>query len=314
MKFPELYQRYWRRGEPVVSFELFPPKTAEGMNKLEERLPRLIALEPAYVTVTYGAMGTTRERTLELVSRIRNQYGMECAHHLTCVGHSRREIDGLLGEIQRHGIENIVALRGDPPQGEAAFRRPEGGFAHASELVRHIRSDWDFGVAVAGYPEKHVDSPDLDTDLLYLKHKVDQGADVVITQLFYDNAQFYNFLRRCRLMEMTLPLVPGLLPILNVAQIKKITQLCGAQIPRELLERLHECDDRSERVCQVGIEHTVEQASELLRQGAPGLHFYVLNQFFHIAEIMEALKPVIREVRERRRLAAGGPAGQNVPE
>lgn len=287
MKFRDIYLG----GRPIISFELFPPKTDQGMVRLEERLPKFISLDPAFITVTYGALGSTQEYTLELVSKIKNDYGMEAGHHLTCVGGTRDDIEQRLKSIQREKIENIVALRGDPPVGQLEFVPPLGGYLHADELVRHIHGFGGFGIAVAGYPEKHVEALDFDTDLQNLKRKVDLGADVVITQLFYDNQYFYDFVERCRKVGITKPIVPGLLPILNLDQIKRITGVCGSDIPKELLHKLLAVGDDRQTVQQIGIGHTVEQAIDLLEHGVPGIHFYVLNQYFHISEIMQQIRP-----------------------
>ncbi len=291
MKFHDFYAS----GHPVISFELFPPHTDRGLAKLERRLPKLIALQPSFLTVTYGALGTTRDRTLEVVSKIKNIYHQDVAHHLTCVASTQEEIAQLLEDLRRENIENIVALRGDPPQGETEFKPPKGGYRYGNELVSHIRKFGGFGIAVAGYPEKHIEATDFETDLKNLKRKVDAGADVVITQLFYDNHLFYAFVDRCRAIGITKPIVPGLLPILNLEQIKRITRMCGASIPRELLEKLTNSGDNQDRVHEIGINHTVAQAVDLLNHGVSGIHFYVLNQYFHIAEIMEHLRPILEQ-------------------
>ena len=289
MKFPAFYAS----PNPVISFELFPPRSEQGLAKLEERLPKLIALEPSFLTVTYGALGTTQGRTLELVSKIRNFYGKEAAHHLTCVGSTQEDISRILDAIRRENIENIVALRGDPPQGQETFSAPEGGYRYGNELVEHIRDFGGFGIAVAGYPEAHIEAPDFETDLQNLKRKVDAGADVIITQLFYDNQVFYHFVDRCRALGITQPIVPGLLPILNLEQIQRITQMCGSRIPQTLFRKLAEAGEDRDRVRKVGIEHTVGQALDLLNHKVSGIHFYVLNQHFHIAEIMEQIRPAL---------------------
>lgn len=295
MKFGDFYQG----STPTISFELFPPKTDDGFAKLKERLPRLIDLGPALITVTYGALGSTRDRTLELVSMIKNEYGQEAAHHLTCVGATREDIDEILKQIQEKEIENIVALRGDPPRGETEFKAPAGGYSHGNQLVEHVRGFGNFGIAVAGYPEKHTEAPDFETDLKNLKRKVEAGADVVITQLFYDNCSFYNFVNRCREIGIAQPIIPGLLPILNVQQVKRITGICGSSIPGPLMERLEKAADDEKEVHRVGIEYTAAQAIDLLRNGVRGIHFYVLNQHFHIAEIMDQIQPVLKRRRER---------------
>lgn len=287
MRFAEIYEK----PSPVISFELFPPKTEKGVEVLGKRLPKLIDLEPDFISVTHGAMGSTRGRTLEITSKIKNGYGQEVAHHLTCVGSTRDDISRQLEAIQKYGIENIVALRGDPPQGEASFQVVEGGYSHANQLVERISEMGGFGIAVSGYPEKHIEAPDLDSDLGNLKRKVNSGADVIITQLFYENEDFYRFVERCRRLGIQEPIVPGLMPILNATQIKRITEMCGATIPDHLLKAMAEAGDDKEAVHQIGIEHTSEQALDLLEHGVAGIHFYVLNQHFHIAEIMERIKP-----------------------
>ena len=297
MKFPEFYSR----DAPVISFELFPPKTKAAAKRLQKRLPKLISLEPTFLTVTYGALGSTRERTLEVVSTIRNRYRYEVAHHLTCVGHTQEELTRILEQIRAEGIENIVALRGDPPAGESEFVPPPGGFRYANQLVEHIRQVDGFGIAVAGYPEKHVEAPDFESDLRHLKHKVDAGADVVITQLFYDNRHFFEFVERCRNSGITQPIIPGLLPILGLPQIRRITGMCGSTIPDSLMEELLEAKEDVSRVREIGIRHTVEQALDLLGSGVDGIHFYVLNRYFHIAEIMAQLRPALEAGRTPQR-------------
>jgi methylenetetrahydrofolate reductase (NADPH) len=219
---------------------------------------------------------------------------MECAHHLTCVGSSREEIGLILEDIRKHNIENIVALRGDPPRGETEFIPPKDGYSHGNELVEHISRVGGFSIAVAGYPEKHLEAPDYKTDIQNLKRKMDSGADVVITQLYYDNLNFYDFVERCRAAGIHQPIIPGLMPILGVEQIKRITSMCGATIPRELLRQLEDAGDDEERVHEISIIHTANQALDLLEQGVPGIHFYVLNRHFHIAEIMERIKPALK--------------------
>ncbi|MBF8267270.1 MAG: 5,10-methylenetetrahydrofolate reductase [Dehalococcoidia bacterium] len=260
---------------------------------MEERLPQLIALCPSLITVTYGAMGGTREHTLETASRIQNEYGMETAHHLTCVGFSRDEINLVLEDIRNHNISNIVALRGDPPQGETGFTWPRDGYSHGNQLVEHISRFGGFGIAVAGHPEKHLEAPDSKTDLQNLKRKVDSGADAVITQLFFDNRIFYDFVERCRAIGIHQPIIPGLLPILGMEQIKRITGMCGATIPDELFRQLQKAGDDEERVHEIGITHTANQALDLLRQGVKGIHFYVPNPHFPMGEIMERIKPAL---------------------
>jgi methylenetetrahydrofolate reductase (NADPH) len=280
------FAKYFLSRGPVISFEVFPPKTERAMADLEAVLPRLVALKPSYMTVTYGALGTTQARTIEIAASIRRRHGLETASHLTCVGSSRKEIDAILERLTASGIENIVALRGDPPQGETRFVPPEGGFRHANELVAHIRKTGRFGIAVAGYPEKHVEAPDMETDLANLKRKVEAGGDIVITQLFYDNEDFFAFERRVRAMGVAVPVVPGLLPIQSFAQVKKITGLCGSKIPPDLHRELEAAGDDAAAVQEIGIRWTALQAKDLLRRGAPGIHFYVLNRAAHMERIL----------------------------
>jgi methylenetetrahydrofolate reductase (NADPH) len=286
MRFAEYFRV---RTRPVISFEVFPPKTEKAMADLEAVLPRLVALRPSYMTVTYGALGSTQARTLEIAAAIRKKHGLETASHLTCVGSSREEIDAILERLTASGIENIVALRGDPPQGETRFVAAEGGFRHANELVAHIRGSGRFGIAVAGYPEKHIEAPDLDTDLANLKRKVEAGGDVVITQLFYDNADFFAFEKRVRALGIAVPVVPGLLPIQSFAQVKKITSLCGSKIPPDLHRELEAAGEDTAAVQAIGIRWTAAQAKDLIRRGVPGIHFYVLNRAAHMERILAEL-------------------------
>jgi methylenetetrahydrofolate reductase (NADPH) len=287
MRFAEHFAR--RKG-PVISFEVFPPKTDKALESLLAVLPRLAALAPSYMTVTYGALGSTQARTVEIAALIRKSFGIETASHLTCVGASREEIDRVLDRIAQSGIENIVALRGDPPQGETEFKAPAGGFRHASELVEHLRRRGGFGVAVAGYPEKHIEAPSFEDDLRHLKTKVESGADIVITQLFYQNGDFFRFAERACAAGVRVPIVPGLLSIQSYSQILRITSLCGAKIPEALRERLERAGDDAGKVGEVGVLWTVEQCRGLLERGVAGIHFYVLNRAEPMERIMAALR------------------------
>lgn len=283
---------YFSGEKPVLSFELYPPQTQGGMRALKTRvIPNLLKLNPSYMTVTYGAGGSTRAKTLEIASLIQNEFELTAACHLTCVGSSRMDIDEILHAIRATGIRNIVALRGDPPRGEDVFVPPKDGFAHGNELVAHIRStepqDDAFGLAVAGYPEKHLEAPDFETDIANLKRKVESGGDIVITQLFYDNDHFFRFVDRVRAAKITAPIVPGLMPILSAGQIQRIASLCGAEIPTALQDELNRATD--DDAVQVGIDQCIAQATELLERGAPGIHFYVLNQSTHMRAIIRAL-------------------------
>jgi methylenetetrahydrofolate reductase (NADPH) len=284
------------RSAPVISFEVFPPKTDKAMEALRQTLPDLVALQPDYMTVTYGAMGSTRQRTLEIATLIKEQFGLEAACHLTCVGASRTMLDEILQGIVEAGIRNIVALRGDPPRGEETFVPPADGFAHANELVAYIRRferQWGqgtLGIAVAGYPEKHLEAVDFNTDIASLKRKVDAGGDVIITQLFFDNACFFAFVERARAAGITVPIIPGLMPILSAKQITRITSMCGSSIPPALRADLDAAGDDDIKARTIGARQCIEQAQELLAHGVPGIHFYVLNAITPIKQIMAALR------------------------
>ena len=294
MRLPE----YFKDGKkPVISFEIFPPKTDQGMETLFNVIPDLVSLEPDYMTVTYGAMGSTQERTLEIASLLKNGFNIETACHLTCVGASRARLDETLKRIVDAGIRNIVALRGDPPKGERNFVPPRDGYSHGSELVEHIRrferqNGYEpFGIAVAGYPEKHIEAPSMEADIAHLKRKVGAGADLIITQLFFDNSFFFDFGEKVRAAGIAIPMVPGLMPILSTRQIKRITSMCGSSIPEALQAELDFIGDDDEKASEIGVRQCIRQAEELLSHGVQGIHFYVLNKSNHIRQIMEALRP-----------------------
>jgi methylenetetrahydrofolate reductase (NADPH) len=266
------------QGVPLFSFEFFPPKTPQGERTLLDTIGRLRGLEPSFVSVTYGAGGTTRERTIEITTRIKRDFGMEAMAHLTCVGHDRAEIATILDRLQESGIENVLPLRGDPPKGEKTFIRPENGFGYAAELVSFIRQrGYPFCLGGAGYPEGHVECRDLDLDLEHLRQKVGAGLDFVITQLFFDTRDYFAFTARARAHGIRVPILAGIMPITNVAQIVRMTEMCGAHIPADLRNRL-ETAPNEEAVREIGIEHATHQCRELLQGGAPGIHFYTLNQ------------------------------------
>ncbi len=279
-------------GKPLFSFEFFPPKTDAGMANLEKAVRDLADLGPAYVSVTYGAGGSTREKTASLVTRIQNDLGICAMAHFTCVGSGKTEmaqaLDGLVGA----GIENIIALRGDPPAGVEVFQQAPDGFAHAAELIRFIRGRFGDGVciAAAGYPEGHVECRDLQTDIAHLATKVKAGADFLITQLFFDNQHYFAFVKRARAAGINVPIVPGLMPITNLAQIERFTKMCGATIPPALFAELDRCRHDPATVAALGIAHATAQAVELLHGGAPGIHFYTLNQSPASRIILTALR------------------------
>jgi methylenetetrahydrofolate reductase (NADPH) len=276
---------------PVFSFEFFPPKTAAGELALYQTIERLHALHPTFVSVTYGAGGSTRDKTVGLVRRIKHEIGIEAMAHLTCVGADRHEIRRVLEHLASAGIENVLALRGDPPRDQRAFIRPANGFAFASELVQFIREHgFEFCLGGACYPEGHVECRDLDQDLMHLKRKVDCGLDFVITQLFFDNADYFAFVERARARGVRVPIIPGIMPITNLAQIERFTAMCGARIGDDLRSRLEQVRDDDEAVRAVGIEHATVQCRELLAQGAPGIHFYTLNQSTATRAILARLR------------------------
>jgi methylenetetrahydrofolate reductase (NADPH) len=267
------------RGTPVVSFEFFPPKTAEGVEQLYRTAEELRPCRPSFVSVTYGAGGSTRDRTIELVTRIQRELGMVTMAHLTCVGSTRTEIGETLRRLHDGGIRNILALRGDPPKGETEFRPTPDGFRYASELVAFVReSKFDFCIGAACYPEGHVENRNLETDLQNLVTKVNAGADFLVSQLFFDNEDYRAFVRRARSAGISIPVVPGLMPVTNVSQIERFTQMCGSRIPQELYRRLRIVASDPAAVVATGVQWCVDQGRALLRDGAPGLHFYTLNR------------------------------------
>jgi methylenetetrahydrofolate reductase (NADPH) len=267
------------RGTPVVSFEFFPPKTAEGVEQLYRTAEELRPCRPSFVSVTYGAGGSTRDRTIELVTRIQRELGMVTMAHLTCVGSTRTEIAETLRRLHDGGIRNILALRGDPPKGETEFRPTPDGFRYASELVAFVReSKFDFCIGAACYPEGHVENRNLETDLQHLVTKVNAGADFLVSQLFFDNEDYRAFVRRARSAGINIPVVPGLMPVTNVSQIERFTQMCGSRIPQELYRRLRIVASDPAAVVATGVQWCVDQGRALLRDGAPGLHFYTLNR------------------------------------
>ena len=269
-----------RTRRPVVSFEFFPTKTPEGERTLlEKTIPALGQLKPDFCSVTYGAGGSTREKTLTIVHRIQRDQGLTAMAHMTCVNATREETAQVLEHARALGITNILALRGDPPGGVGEFQKTEGGFEFSYELVRFIREMNAFSIGVAGFPEGHIAQTEGKyTDWRHLKHKIDQGADFVITQLFFNNRDYFEFRDYLTALGVKVPLIPGIIPILSVAQIKRMGALCGADLPPKLVSELDKCGDDDEAVSQLGIEYATAQCEELLREGVPGLHFYTLNK------------------------------------
>ena len=276
---------------PCLSFELFPPKTEAGNEALFRHVDQLMEFGPSFVTCTYGAGGSTRDKTLQVVEQVKQRFAVPVASHLTCVGATVDQLRGYLSEARDRGIDYVVALRGDPPRGETEFRVAEGGLRYANELVTLIRAEFaNFGIAVAGYPEKHQEAPSPEVDLENLKRKVDAGGDVVITQLFYDNTDFFEFQTRCERIGVKVPLVPGILPVTNLAQVQRITNLCGAVLPDEFVQALGQRDDPDWQF-QVGVDFATRQVQGLLDGGVPGIHFYVLNK-------SQATSAVLRNIQD----------------
>ena len=275
---------------PSFSFEFFPPKDNEGFDKLFTTITQLKPCQPTYVSVTFGAGGSTRTKTIDLVGRIKNEIGLESMAHLTCVGSDKEYIATILDTLQAQGIQNILALRGDPPQGQEEFEKPENGFSYANELVAFIRANYDFCIGVAGHPEGHMECPNKKEDLDHLKRKVDAGADFIVTQLFFDNRFYFDFIGRAQNLGIQVPIIPGIMPILNVKQVQRFTKMCGSTIPALLMERLEAVQDDPETVRQLGIDHATEQCEHLLQEGAPGIHFYTLNRSNATLKILESLK------------------------
>jgi methylenetetrahydrofolate reductase (NADPH) len=287
MKISQLFAS----GKLLFSFEFFPPKDEAAGRALMDTITQLRELKPDFVSVTYGAGGSTRTKTIELVSRIKQEVGIEPAAHLTCVGHSKQEIAGILSELSQRGIENIIALRGDPPKGETTFKAHPDGFRYASELADFIAKTGQFTFGVAGYPEKHPEAPSLEVDLQHLKRKVDAGASFVTTQLFFHNGYYFDFVARARAVGVKVPIIPGIMPVTNFAQVQRFAQLCGAHIPKELFNELAAVQGDLDAVARVGVRHAAEQCRELLQKGAPGIHFYTLNRSHATREILASLAP-----------------------
>jgi methylenetetrahydrofolate reductase (NADPH) len=279
------------RGRPVFSFEFFPPKTDQGAETLMAAIADLKeALEPDFVSVTNGAGGSTRARTLEVVTRIQREIGLTAMAHLTCAASSESDLCEEVGQLLGNGIENILALRGDAPRGQGQFQCVPGGFAHATDLIEYLETNYLVDIGAACYPEKHPESPDAAEDLRWTLRKVELGAQFLITQLFFDNDDYFRFVDRARSAGIEVPITPGIMPITNVAQIERFTQMCGSRIPAGLLARLHRSQDDPGAVMATGIEHAIVQCRGLLAGGAPGIHFYTLNKSHATRSILAALQ------------------------
>ena len=274
----------------TISCEFFPPKTAQGLPGVFSAVDRVSAFRPDFVSVTYGAGGSTRALTEEITTGLKGRYDIEVMAHITCVGQTKEEIDGVLRRLDQGSIENVIALRGDPPRGETEYTAVDGGFEHASDLIQHIRENFHFGVAAACYPEGHTESVDLASDLEHTKLKVNQGADFLITQLFYDNNDFFDFMDRVQQAGVDIPIIPGVLPVLSTGQIRRFTSLCGARIPPELDRQLETFADDDDAVRELGVEYATRQVEELWESGVAGIHFYVLNRSYSVSKILQNLQ------------------------
>ncbi len=278
--------------DPVFSFEFFPPKTEQGVAQLFEAVEALGPLEPDYVSVTYGAGGGTRDGTVEIATRIKRDYGIETMAHLSCVGETREGLEEILDRFADAGIENVLALRGDPPRGDDGFAQPEGGLGSAAELTGFIESGqkWAFTIGGACFPEVHPEASSLDDDLRYLRTKVDSGASFLITQLFFDNAVYWDFVAAAREAGIDVPIIPGVIPIASYAQVARICALCDASIPPELDQALASLGGDAEAEALLGVAYASRQCEELLAGGAPGIHFYALNRAPGTRAVLSALR------------------------
>jgi methylenetetrahydrofolate reductase (NADPH) len=275
---------------PCFSFEFFPPKTDEGMENLWKALSELREDEPTYVSVTYGAGGSTRDRTIGITKRIKSELGIEAMAHFTCVGATVDELRKTLDEMRDCGIENVLALRGDPPQGQDEWTATEGGLSYSTELAKLINENYDFTIGAACFPEVHIASPSLEQDLDVLKKKVEAGVTFVITQLFFDNELYFEFVDKARAAGIDIPIIPGIMPIAGYGQIKRITSMCGATLPDALQHELDVRQDNPQAITDLGVAYATLQCSELLARGAPGIHFYTLNRSPATRSILAALR------------------------
>jgi methylenetetrahydrofolate reductase (NADPH) len=278
------------KAEPVFSFEFFPPRTPEGMRGLWEALDVLGELAPDYVSVTYGAGGATRDGTVEISSRLRNELGLETMTHLSCVGETVEGLETMLGRIEEAGIENLLALRGDPPRGETAFQPPEGGLSSAAELAAFVSERRELAIGGSCFPEVHPEADSLEADLAYLRSKVEAGAGFLITQLFFDNRVYFDWLAEARRAGIEVPIIPGVMPITSYAQIRRFCTICEATIPEPLAEAMESLDGDAAAEQELGIAYAARQCEELLAAGAPGIHFYTLNKAPATRAILGALR------------------------
>lgn len=302
MKISNIYSTNMR----TLSFEVFPPARDGSIKDLLTVVHELAGLEPDFISVTYGAGGGTQDMSLEIASEIKNNIGLEVLAHLTCVQAKKADIAGILNDFKKENIKNILAMRGDPPQGAQVFQKTEGGFGYANELVEFIKANYNFSIGVAGYPEKHVEAPNLTVDMENLKRKVDAGADFIITQLFFDNDDFYRFRDMAQNKGIDIPIIPGIFPVFNYKQIAKIASLCGAKIPALFHDKLARVSENNNEVAKYGTEYAIRQSQDLLDNGTEGLHFYSMNKSRHVTKIVRELD-LNREVNnERKKRIIGG--------
>ena len=278
------------KSERSISFEFFPPRTERGSRSFFRALDRLSVFRPSFVSVTYGAGGSTKEVTEEMVVRVLRDTPLLPMAHLTCSAQTRCEVDQVLRRLESAGIENVLALRGDPPKGSDRFEPAADGFAHSTELIRHIRANYDLGIGAACYPETHPEAASPGADLEFAKMKIELGAEFLVSQLFFDNADFFDFLDRARQAGLEVPIVAGIMPILSASQIRRMTALCGAGIPPALDRKLSKHDGDDDAVRELGIEHATRQVRELWDNGADGVHFYALNRARSVSQVLRDLQ------------------------
>lgn len=282
----KLIEKY-KKKKPVISFEIFPPKLDTPLESIFNTLEQFKELKPDFISVTYGAGGSAKDRTIEIASKIKNEYAIESMAHFTCVGHSKEEIDTLLNSLNEHKLENILALRGDPPVNQPDFDFSKNVYRYSSELIKHIRSNNDFCVSAAAYVEGHVDSKRLKDDLIYLKEKVDTGVDFLLTQLFFDNRLFYDFLDKASAIGINCPVTPGIMPVFKADQIKRITALCGASIPAKLVIMMDKYGGNPEDMRKAGIDYASTQIRDLIDNGVDGIHLLTMNRPKSSKEILQ---------------------------
>ncbi len=279
-----------KQDEPTFSFEFFPPKNYSSILELGINIGQLLKLNPSFVSVTYGAGGSTQEASFKLTDYINNKIGLTTMAHYTCVNATREKVAEDLEYFHEINIENLILLRGDPPKGETKFANESGEFHYASELIEYASALDMFCIAAAGYPEKHPESPSVEGDIYYLKYKVDKGVDFIVTQLFFDNQYYFDFVKRARAAGIEIPIIPGIMPITNFRQIKRFTEMCGATIPQTLVEKLTPYQDDLKKTYEIGVEFAINQCRELLDHGVPGLHFYTLNKSRATIDIFSSIK------------------------